>query len=215
MSCVKDMSGARIGAWTVLHENGRDRNGQAFWVCLCDCGTQKNVTGGRLRRGDSMSCGCKKPEVSAAANTKHGNSARGELTAEYRTWSGIIDRCERPGNAQFDDYGGRGITVCERWRSDFANFLSDMGPRPSALYTIDRIDNERGYSPENCRWATRKEQCRNKRNNLLVVVDGERLVLSAASEKLGVRYTTAYARFVAAGRPSGEVGAVLRGPCKT
>lgn len=158
-----DMKGRRIGRWSVIAESGRDRHAQALWLCRCDCGTESRVTGGRLRRGESQSCGCAKPAACAAANIKHGDSARGRLTTEYRTWSNMIDRCERVSNKQFRDWGGRGIKVCPRWRESFAAFLADMGRKPSPDHSIDRINNDGNYEPGNCRWATRLEQNRNKR----------------------------------------------------
>lgn len=211
MTAMKDMSGQRVGSWVVLAIAGKDPHGQFLWLCKCDCGTEKPVTGGRLRRGESVSCGCTKPAACAAANIRHGHSTRGHLSPEYRTWSNMIDRCERVANRQYADYGGRGITVCERWRADFAHFFEDMGLRPSLFHTIERVDNSRGYEPENCRWATRSEQNRNKRNTIWVTVGGQRIPLSDAARMLDVKYIVAYSRYVAAGKPTGEAGDVLRG----
>lgn len=191
-----DMTGRVVGLWSVVGFAGADRHGQALWFCRCVCGTEKQVSGGRLRRGESKSCGCDKPRLCAEANIKHGDSARGRLTPEYRTWSNMIDRCERPGNSQYRDWGGRGIKVCERWRESFAAFLEDMGRKPSPAHSIDRINNDGDYEPGNCRWATRSEQMRNRRGALLV--GGEPLVVVAA--RLGVKYETARARLLA-GRP--------------
>lgn len=211
MRAIIDMSGQRFGAWVVVRESGRDKHGQALWECRCGCGAKRTIPGGRLRKGESGSCGCAKPTACAAASTRHGHAARGRLSPEYRTWSNMIDRCERAANRQYADYGGRGVTVCERWRADFANFFADMGLRPSLSHTIERIDNSRGYEQGNCRWATRTEQNRNKRSNLWTVVDGERMLLIDASRRLGVRYATARCRFVAAGSPTGEAKAILLG----
>lgn len=180
---IVQMAGKRIGLWTVLREDGRDRHGQAFWLCRCDCGTERRVTGGRLRRGESKSCGCDKPRVCAEANMKHGDSARGRMTPEYRTWSNMIDRCERPGNSQYRDWGGRGIKVCSRWRESFAAFLEDMGRKPTPKHSIDRINNDGDYEPGNCRWATSAEQSRNRRNSVYI---GGRLLVDVAKE-MGIK----------------------------
>ena len=184
-----DMTGAVIGGQTVIAQDGVDRHGQARWSVRCVCGSVRAVAGGKLRRGEAGSCGCQKTQKLTVAHTRHGAAAGGSLTPEYRAWSGMIDRCERPSFSQFADYGGRGIRVCEEWRRDFAAFLAHVGPRPSSQHSIDRIDNARGYEPGNVRWATRTEQARNKRNNRIAHL------LDAAAAN-GVKRGTLYARIM-------------------
>lgn len=120
------------------------------------------------------------PRDAAHPNFKHGHDYR---SPTYRTWKVMRNRCERPADRHYSDYGGRGIKVCERWRK-FANFLADMGERPAGM-TIERIDNAKGYEPGNCKWATRHEQDRNRRDNRVLEIDGERLILLDACRKYG------------------------------
>jgi hypothetical protein len=114
-------------------------------------------------------------------------------TKEYRAWSHMLSRCTNPTDKSYQYYGGRGISVCDRWIS-FKNFFEDMGKSPSVAHSIDRVDNDGNYVPENCRWATVKEQRRNKRDNRILVIDGERKTLAEWAEKFGVLYKTAHNR---------------------
>ena len=172
MSRLIDLISKKFGRLTVVGRAASDSNGKTKWLCRCDCGVVISVYAGNIRRPNTQSCGCLRRETTAKSKTRHGNARKGLQTAEYRSWASLIGRCTNGRNHVFASYGGRGITVCDRWRDDFEVFLSDMGPKPGPEYSIDRIDNNRGYEPGNCRWATAKEQARNRRNRRVVEFQG-------------------------------------------
>lgn len=153
---LKDLSGFSFGRLVVLGR-GQDISGRVSWRCQCSCGSIVEVRSYSLQNGDSKSCGCLRSEVTASTKTVHG----GYGSREHRSWSHMLSRVRDPKHHQFKDYGGRGISVCERWLS-FENFLEDMGPRPLGR-TLDREDVNGNYEPGNCRWATPLEQALNKR----------------------------------------------------
>lgn len=129
------------------------------------------------------------------AQTKHGNCTRVKKSPEYQSWASMLGRCFNPNRSHFHRYGGRGITVCERWRNSFQTFLEDMGPRPTPKHTLDRFPNNSGnYEPGNVRWATRKEQSRNRGNNTLITADGLSLCVTEWAERLGASTTAIYHR---------------------
>lgn len=183
-----DMTGVRFGRWLVLGEAepvGRNRR----LLCRCDCGTERAGYYSTLTQGGSRSCGCYKQD--AAAGRKPANTTHGMRNApEWAAWNQLRVRCRDSENR---DYGGRGITACDQWNS-FEVFLADMGKRPSLRHSIDRIDNEKGYSPENCRWATRTEQARNRRTNQTITHEGRTLTVAEWAERTGIKAGTIYGR---------------------
>jgi hypothetical protein len=151
----------RKGRLFISHRVGL-RGHAPLWAVRCDCGVEKQMSSTQLR-GGTVSCGCQRRENIAKALTTHGMARKGgNRSRVYRIWNGVKQRCQNPNQTHYERYGGRGVTVCEEWQ-DFANFYADMGDPPSDKHTLDRIDNDKGYGPGNCRWATYLEQAHNKR----------------------------------------------------
>ena len=153
--------------------------------CECDCGAAGEYALYRVRSGSTKSCGCLAREMAAerfGGRVTHGFTG----TARYAVWMGMKARCYNPKSSAYENYGGRGIGICDRWLKSFPAFLEDMGERPSSDHSIDRIDNDGDYEPGNCRWATRTEQSRNMRSNVMVEHDGETLCLAEWAERYGV-----------------------------
>ncbi len=163
---LENLAGREFNDLTVISFIGFGSSHKAVWECLCKCGNTIKVKANSLKTGNTKSCGCRlKP---------HGRSG----TPEHNAWLSMLKRCYTDTTASFSIYGARGIKVCERWRESFVNFFADMGPRPSSQHSLDRIDNNGDYEPQNCRWATRSEQMINRRMTPLITHDG--LTLSAA-----------------------------------
>lgn len=175
-----DVSGGRFGMWTVLRQD-RSR-GRLEWLCRCDCGTERLIGGFRLvDPNGTRSCGCQARKDLIATLTKHGMAD----TPIHRVWSGMRKRCRDPKCAIWPYYGGRGITVCERWQT-FANFYEDVGSSWAPGLTLERIDNDGNYEPGNVRWATRAEQARNRRSNVYIDTPAGRLTITDAATTFGI-----------------------------
>jgi len=182
-------TGDRYGRLTVIRETEQRRSpcghAERQVLCECDCGNEIVVLLNSLRFGRTKSCGCLANDLTAARNRR--NATHGMSNSPtYLCWYSMRQRCNNMHHQAYSEYGGRGITVCERWQNCFENFLEDMGKRPSPRHSIDRVDNDGNYEPGNCRWATVTEQGRNKRNNVLLTCQGETMCLSEWAERVGI-----------------------------
>lgn len=185
-----DLTGQRFGRLVAVRPSGSRPRGGTIWRLACDCGNVVDVDGANIRYGRTKSCGCLLVEKrSAGNNMRHGRSN----TTLHNIWSGMRQRCENPNSDVFHNYGGRGIKVCERWHV-FENFVSDMGERPPGM-SIDRIDNDGDYCPENCRWASSVVQVRNRRITLAYEHNGVTLTIKEWGEKIGVPYKVMHHRY--------------------
>lgn len=166
MAVLKNIAGQQYGMLKAIEVSGKTKRGDAKWLCRCNCGEYVEVVGYNLRNGHTRSCGCLRAEISEWVNVTHGQSSTKDgRSPEYRTWTNMKSRCFNPRLKRYKDYGGRGITVCPEWADSFEQFYKDMGDRPSPRHSIDRIDVNGNYEPDNCRWATLSQQNRNKRNS--------------------------------------------------
>lgn len=157
-----DITGDRYGMLVAQRLDSSSEPGRRKWVCLCDCGETARVALGNLRSGHTTSCGCWKREASTKSNLQHGGASGGRVSPEMESYYKAKSRCLRPTDRKYPEYGGRGITMHPDWVASPTAFLEHMGPRPQGT-SIDRIDNDRGYEPGNCRWATPKQQSQNRR----------------------------------------------------
>jgi hypothetical protein len=189
---VVDLSGRVFGRLTVVSFHG-SQNHQSTFLCRCACGKKKIAIGQYLTSGRTSSCGCLKSEMCRTVNAKlmqAANSTHGKSnTIEHGIWRGMRARCNNPESECYKNYGGRGISVCERWNS-FENFLSDIGPRPSRAHTVERKNNNLGYSPDNCTWGTREEQANNKRTNVYHSFGKQSLTLVNIAKLSGLNLNT-------------------------
>ena len=176
---LKNEIGNRFGRLFVTSRAVNLKDGTARWVCMCDCGKSVTNTGVALRSGVIVSCGCYMRET----KIKHMRC----FTPEYKSWQGMKERCHNPQSKDFARYGGRGVHVCDKWRDSFEAFYNDMGPRVRGL-SIERIDNNGHYSPDNCAWATVKEQSNNRRSSHFITFNGETRTVSQWAKLIGITH---------------------------
>lgn len=182
--------GQRYGKLSVISYDGKNNHGLDVVTVRCDCGNEKQVLAVHVTHGSTKACGCLK--------LKHGHARKGIESRTFRSWQHVLSRCTNPNNTHYNDYGGRGIRVCDRWY-DFLCFLEDMGECAPGL-TIERIDNDKGYYKENCKWATRMEQAQNRRNTVRVTIGGISKTPSEWARASGLSRSTIEQR-IAAGWP--------------
>ena len=191
---LKDIKGQRFGRLVAIEHIGYVRQGQAIWRFQCDCGKIYEAVSAPVVKGTVVSCGCYNRERMAERNMRHGFAHRDHKEKLYEIWSSMKARCQRKTDLNYRHYGGRGITVCDEWQ-DYAPFRAwAMANGYQQGLTLDRIDNNSGYSPENCRWVTMLEQMRNTRRNRFIEYDGERKTISAWAADAGIKYGTLWGR---------------------
>ncbi len=174
--------GQSFGKWIVLEKVRNPKRRGWLWRCICECGSIRLIRGDTLAKHHSSHClNCKLNP----SKPKHGHTSGSGWSLTYGSWMQMRQRCTNPKAKHFDRYGGRGIRVCDAW-NDFRVFLADMGERPSKGHSIDRINGDGNYEPGNCRWATRREQQNNLKNNVLITHDGKTLSISAWSRETGI-----------------------------
>lgn len=191
MGKLIDMTGQKYNRLTVIERAENTADNHTAWLCKCDCGNMCIVMGKSLRLGHTKSCGCYNKEMRIKLNTKHGK----RYTRLYGIWLNMKNRCNNPKDTYYSCYGGRGINVCEEWSNDFMSFYNwsmDNGYADNLL--IDRINVNKGYRPDNCRWTTLKEQANNKTNNHYITYAGKTQSMMKWAETLGIKYSTLRAR---------------------
>ena len=201
-----DLTGRRFGKLVVI-ERAENVGKRIKWKCQCDCGKQTVVYGENLVKGHTTSCGCYRDDMRGKLHHKHGM----KHARIYTVWCKVKDRCYQPSNSSYPRYGGRGITMCDEWRDDpmsFINWSYENGYDENAGYgecTLDRIDNSKGYCPENCRWVDEKTQANNRRSNLLIAHNGETKTLAQWRDHFGMTQSKAYYHLVTKGRSIQEL----------
>lgn len=190
MPIASNLVGKRFGRLQAIEDVGRCVRGR-IWKCVCDCGQEKEVISQALVSGHTKSCGCLQPDAARWSGVKrrtHGHTTleNKQNAHEYFIWSSMKSRCTNPRNASFKSYGARGIVVCGRWMDSYEAFFEDMGQRPSSDHSLDRIDTNKGYSPDNCRWADKLQQAQTRTNVRKIEAFGQVMTAAAWSRELGV-----------------------------
>jgi hypothetical protein len=194
MTALIDLTGQRFGRLSVQSRDP-EKSRRVRWLCLCDCGATSSIAGYKLVAGISKSCGCLQKELMAARSLTHGATTRDDRWPEWGIWRAMINRCYRPKTKSYPNYGGRGISVCDRWRfgdgskTGFECFIEDVGRRPSPDLSLDRYpDNDGNYEPGNFRWATSSEQQLNSRSAVVLEFGGKRLSMQDWADSTGIPY---------------------------
>ena len=194
MSKIRDLTGQKFGLLTVLCRAENTPAGRVKWHCQCECGGTKIVASTELLKGRTRSCGCLGlAQRRAAGNSRKHKYGRSTCLSEYKSWWSMVARCTNTNHKSYPNYGGRGVTVCERWLNSFPAFVDDMGKRPKGK-TLDRINSDKGYCPENCRWSTMTEQGNNRRNNRLLEYNGATHTAMEWVRLLNLKSATVYDR---------------------
>jgi hypothetical protein len=190
---TEDITGKRFERLVVI-EFAEKRQGRTYWKCQCDCGNT-TISAQQQLGTRTKSCGCYRRDMMRERQTQHGHAKDRKLSKEYHTWTSITQRCYNPKDRNYHNYGGRGITMCDRWRSSFENFYTDMGPAPKNM-SIERKDNNGNYEPSNCKWATVKEQGLNRRTTKMLTYNGETKMMKDWAEIVGINYGTLTGRML-------------------
>lgn len=198
MPTFKDLTGQKFGKLTVIELSRKVQSGtreRFYWKCQCECGNEKEIRTDSLTSGRVQSCGCIKKEQDKINLTKF-HRHKMSNTHIWHTYYAMLHRCNNQDDKRFKNYGGRGITVCDEWKNSFDNFLKwSMENGYEEHLQIDRIDNDGNYEPDNCRWVTRKENCRNRRSNIIVEYKGKQMTLIELSELTGINYGCLFRRY--------------------
>lgn len=199
MTATINLKGMRFDRLLVV-ERDFSRSRRAWWKCQCDCGAVAVVASDKLRSGHTRSCGCLLADKNRELRQTHGHALKAGRSLTYKSYTAMVTRCENENAINYDRYGAVGVSICERWRfgtgekSGFECFLADMGERPSAKHTIDRINQQKGYEPGNCRWVLGRTQVLNRSNTVMIDVNGYEIPLTVACDLTGIKYATAWAR---------------------
>jgi len=191
MPKLKDLSGKRFGRLLVIKEQGRNNRGKAVWLCKCDCGNEKAVYSYLLVSGQTQSCGCLQKELIKKRSITHGQ----RTTKLYKIWANMKSRCNNPNASHYEYYGGKGIKICEEWHDFKAFQIWAANNGYSDGLTIDRIDNDKDYCPDNCRWITKRQQASNKSNNQKVSYLGKTMTIAEWSNETKLSYYALIQRF--------------------